>query len=147
MCVCVCVCVCVCTLGIRISSRCFPTDGIARTASVYFQMVMHHYVSTISKLDIQWMSFHWSVNNFVSHSVEHVGFCVKKTCICGEFYCTTLFKRNLPLKHSEFLLSLTATMFCRKQRAEFGLAPSKIIILILTIKKHSGAPKKFEDKN
>ena len=57
-----------------------------------------------------------------------------KKCICREFYCTTLFKRNLQLKHLKFLLRLTATIVCQKQYAEIGLDASKIIILMLKIK-------------
>ena len=53
---------------------------------------------------------------------------------CGEFYCTTLFKTNLQLKHTEFLLRLMVTMLCWIRHAEIGFDASKIMILNLTIK-------------
>jgi len=76
------------------------------------------------------------------HSVKHVEFRTKKS-ICGE-NCTILFFKNLQLKHTKFLLRLTATMFCRKQHAEIDLNAPKIMSKIE--KERSGAPKKFEDK-
>ena len=98
---------------------------------------------------------------------------VTKKCICGELYCTTLIidlrvidlvsspvwweaetndycstllKRNLQLKHTEFLLKLTVIMLCRKQHAEFGLDTSKVIILMLKIKNTLAHRKKFKDE-
>ena len=75
---------------------------------------------------------------------------VPKKCIIGEIYCTALCKRNLQLKHIEFLLRITATILCRRQRAEIGLDASKIMIFMLKIKKKKNAlahhRKKFQDK-
>ena len=48
-----------------------------------------------------------------------------------EFYCTTLFKTNLQLKHIEFLSRLMVTMLCQIRHAETGFAASKIMILNL----------------
>ena len=42
-------------------------------------------------------------------------------------------KKNLQLKHTEFLLRLTVIMLCRKQHAEIGLGASKKMILKLKI--------------
>lgn len=47
-----------------------------------------------------------------------------------ELYCTTLLKKYLRLKYTEYLLTLTATMLCRTQLTEIGLEAS-IMILIL----------------
>ena len=55
-------------------------------------------------------------------------------CICGEFYCTPLFKTNLQLKHIEFLLILMVTMLCWMQHAETDFDATKIMILNLSIK-------------
>ncbi|GBM50676.1 hypothetical protein AVEN_234733-1 [Araneus ventricosus] len=44
--------------------------------------------------------------------------------------------------HTEFLLSLMATMLCREQHAEIGLDASKIMILMLKIKRN--APEELE---
>jgi len=64
--------------------------------------------------------------------------------ICGEFY-RILLKKNLQLKHTEFLLRLTATMLsdtiCRdwfrySRNNDFNVED----------KERSGAPKKFEDE-
>ncbi|XP_020295170.1 uncharacterized protein LOC109860481 [Pseudomyrmex gracilis] len=51
------------------------------------------------------------------------------------------------LKHTEFLLKLTATMLCRKQHAEIGLDASKIIILMLKIKNALAHRKSLKTKN
>ena len=64
---------------------------------------------------------------------------IPKKGICRKFYCITLFKRNLLLKRTKFLLRLTVTMLCRKQHAEIGWDASKI-------KKNPDAPKKFQDE-
>jgi len=88
------------------------------------------------------MSLRRSVNNFFFHSVKHVKLHAKKRIFARNF--SALFKKNLQLKHTEFLLRLTATMLCRKQYAEIDLDASKIMILML--KECSGAPKKFEDE-
>ena len=55
----------------------------------------------------------------------------QRNCICGEFQSSTLFKRNLQLKLTEFFLRRMATMIYWKQHAEIGLDTSKIIILML----------------
>ena len=48
---------------------------------------MHAFTTWISKqilsLEIEWMSFHQSVNNFVFHSVKHVGFYSKESVLAG----------------------------------------------------------------
>lgn len=72
-------------------------------------------------------------------------FHVKEKSICEEFYCITLFKRNLLLKYTGFLLRLRLTMLCCKQHVETGLDTSKIMILILKIQT-PGILKKFEGK-
>ena len=66
-------------------------------------------------------------------------------CICGEFYCTTLFKTNLRLKHIEFLLRLIVTMLCRIRYAETVFDASRND-LKFEDKERCGAPKKFGDK-
>ena len=65
--------------GPWISFHCFPTDGVPRTVCMYFQMVTHLLGNAISNLEIQWMSFPWSVNYFGFHSVKHVGFQAKES--------------------------------------------------------------------
>ena len=66
-------------------------------------------------------------------------------CICGEFYCTTLFKTNLQLKHIDLVetygdnaLSDTTcrSWFQHCKNNDFKLED----------KERSGAAKKFEDK-
>ena len=66
-------------------------------------------------------------------------------CICGEFYCTTLFQTNLQLKYIKFLSRLMVTMLCRIRHAETGFNTSKII-LNLWIKNVLARGKKLEDK-
>ena len=50
------------------------------------------------------------------------------------FYCTTLFKTNVQLKHIQFLLRLMVKMLCRIRHAETGFDASKIMIFNLRIK-------------
>ncbi|KAG5323647.1 MOS1T transposase, partial [Pseudoatta argentina] len=57
-------------------------------------------------------------------------------CICGEFYYTTLFKRNLQLKRIEFLDTTCRDWFRRFKNNDFQLED----------KERSGAPKKCQDK-
>ncbi|KAG5318734.1 MOS1T transposase, partial [Pseudoatta argentina] len=57
-------------------------------------------------------------------------------CICGEFYYTTLFKRNLQLKRIEFLDTTCRDWFRRFKNNHFELEDTE----------RSGAPKKFQDK-
>ena len=52
----------------------------------------------------------------------------------GNFYCTNSFKRNLQLKHIEFLLRLMTTILCWIQHTEIGLDASKIMILMFKLK-------------
>ena len=66
---------------------------------------------------------------------------------CGELYCTTLLKRNLQLKHTEFFLRFIATMLCHKQHTEIDLDDSKILILMLKIKNTLAHRKSFKMKN
>ena len=72
------------------------------------------------------MSFCWSVNNFVFHSVKHIRFCAKESVFVGSF--TGL------LYSKEFFLRLIATMLCWKQHVEIGLDASEIMILMLKVK-------------
>ncbi|GBO17248.1 hypothetical protein AVEN_198073-1 [Araneus ventricosus] len=92
--------------------------------------------STISKLEIQSMSFRRSVNNSFFHSFKHVKFRAKKGVFGGKFTALLYFEIS-QLKHTEFLLRLPATMLCRKQHAEFDLDASKIMILMLKIKRNA----------
>ena len=73
--------------------------------------------STVSNLKFQCMAVHFSVNKVIFISSENVFF-----CICGEFYCTTLFKTNLHLKHIEFLLRLMVTMLVEDRSQDQTLA-------------------------
>jgi len=68
---------------------------------------------------------------------------VPKKNTSREFYCIILFKKNLQLKHTEFLLRFL-TMLCRKQHAEISIDASKIMILMSKIK--NALAQKFEDE-
>ena len=50
------------------------------------------------------------------------------------------------MKFIEFFLRHIGRMLCWKWHVEIGFNASKIIISNLRIKKHFGAPKKFDDK-
>jgi len=91
------------------------------------------------------MSLRRSVNNFSFIVLNSVKFRAKKS-ICEEFYYTILFKKNLQLKYTEFLLRRMAIILRRKHHAAIGLDASKIMIIIVDDKECSGAPKKFEDE-
>ena len=99
-------------------------------------MVTHLKGSTISKLEIQWMSFHRSVNNFVFHSIKHVGLHAKENVFVGNF--------------TALLLKKSATEACKILVETYG----NHALLKTTCKEnndfdvgeHSGAPKKFKDK-
>jgi len=133
-------------LGPWISSRCFLKDDISSTPCMEFRMVTHRQGSTVCNLKFQCMVVHYSVNHvFVYWFWKCLLLCQIK-CFCGEFYCTTLFKRNLQLKHTEFLLRLTATMLCRIRHAETGFDASKIMILNLRIRNVLAHRQSFKDE-
>ena len=121
-------------IGSWISSRCFFKDGSSSTPCMKFRMVTHMQGSTVSNLKFQRVTVHFSVNKVIFYYIWKYLLSCEIKCICGEFYCTTLFKTNLQLKHLEFLLRLMMTMLCRIWHAETGFVASKIMILNLRIK-------------
>ena len=81
-------------------------------------MVMHLWGHTISKLEIQCMSFCWSINNFVFHSIDMSDFMPKKV-LGGNFNALLYWKAIC--SWNTLLLRLMRTMLCWKQHAVIGL--------------------------
>ena len=133
-------------MGPWISSRCFFKDGSSSTPCVEFRKVTHMQGSTVSNLKLQCMTVHFSVIEVIFLVLKMSTFVPKKG-ICGEFYCTTLFKTNLQLKHIEFLLRLMVTMLCRIRHAKTGFDASKIMILNFRMKNILGHRQNLKTKN
>ena len=66
-----------------------------------------------------------------------------KKCFYREFYCTSLFKRNLQLKHTELLLRFTVILFCHKQHEDICFDAAKRVLILLTNTSFSADHKKI----
>ena len=86
-----------------ISPRCFFKDGSSSIPCMKFRMITHMQGSTVSNFKFQCMTVHFSLNKVIFYKFWKCLLLRQIKCTCGEFYCTTLFKTNLQLKHIEFL--------------------------------------------